>query len=106
MERDLSVNADSETDDLAGGIVFPLGDTPAHSPKRSDLGACLYLGPVGQRCNRPAQEGSFCAQHQPEGSSASMPALSPRRLGVMLTILALLWPILADVLRELLRLFR
>jgi|ERR1700675_40410 len=106
MERDLSVNAVSETDDPAGSFAFPSSGTPANRPARTSLGACLYLGPAGQRCSRPGQEGGFCLQHQPNGPSASTPVLSPRRVGVILTILALLWPILADVLRELILLFR
>jgi hypothetical protein len=85
-----------------GGFSLP----PADRPARTDLGPCLDLGPAGQRCARPAQEGGFCAVHQPEGSAAGRPAVSARRAGVIAAILALLWPILADIVRELIRLFR
>jgi hypothetical protein len=32
--------------------------------------------------------------------------VSPRRLGAILTIMALLWPLLADIVRALIRYFR
>lgn len=101
MARDLSVNAVPETKDPADWF----NSAPA---SKTGLGPCLYLGPAGQRCSRPALEGGFCALHQPNSSSAGTPAapVSPRRVGVILTILALLWPILADVVREIIRLFR
>ena len=102
MERDLSVNGVPDTEDAAGGFNFPSAKPPA----RTDLGPCLYLGPAGQRCKRLALEGGFCALHQPGSPTPVRSAVSPRRVGVALTILALLWPILADVVRELIRLFR
>lgn len=102
MERDVRVNAESETGGAASGFDFPSGARPA----RTDLGPCLYLGPAGQRCSRPAQEGGFCAVHQPEGAAGAKPAVSPRRVAVIMAILALLWPILADIVRELIHLFR
>lgn len=102
MERDVRVNAESETEGTAGGFDFP----SAGRPSRTDLGPCLYLGTAGQRCARPAQEGGFCAVHQPEGPAGGKPGASPRRVGVIMAILALLWPILADIVRELIRIFR
>jgi len=102
MERGVRVNAESETEDAAGGIGLP----SAGRPGRTDLGPCLYLGPAGQRCTRPAQEGGFCAVHQPEGPAGGKPGATPRRVGVIMAILALLWPILADIVREIIRLLR
>jgi hypothetical protein len=82
---------------------------PPLAPAAGDLGPCLYLGPAGQRCNRRAVEGSFCARHQPD-SSGQFPALSvaqiSRRTVAILGLLAVLWPVLADLVRELIRLLR
>ena len=82
---------------------------PVKSPE-SDLGPCLYFGPAGQRCDRRALEGGFCSKHQFASQLGGSPSLSgqqisKRVLGVA-GILAVLWPILADVIREIVRLFR
>jgi len=82
---------------------------PPIAPAAGDLGPCLYLGPAGQRCSRRAVEGSFCARHQP-GSGGQFPGLSvpqiSRRTVALLGLLAVLWPVLADLVRELIRLLR
>jgi hypothetical protein len=101
MERNLSVNVDPERE----GTAEPFNSGFAPSPV-TDQGPCLYLGPAGQRCGRRAQEGGFCAQHQPGSPSAQMPVVSPRRVGIILMILALLWPILLDIVRAVIRLVR
>jgi hypothetical protein len=79
---------------------------------QTDLGPCLYFGPAGQRCDRRATAGGFCARHQPKGAGAlgetrsvSIPQISKRALGAA-GILAVVWPILYDLIRELLRLLR
>jgi hypothetical protein len=85
------------------------GSAPPLAPAAGDLGPCLYLGPAGQRCSRRAVEGSFCARHQPD-SSGQFPGLSvpqiSRRTVAILGLLAVLWPVLADLVRELIRLLR
>jgi hypothetical protein len=81
----------------------------AGAPARSDLGPCLYFGSAGQRCDRRATANGYCSRHQPASllgaPSLSIPQISKRALGAA-GILAALWPILADLIRELLRLFR
>jgi hypothetical protein len=79
---------------------------------QGNLGPCLYFGPAGQRCDRRASAGGFCARHQPndadrfaEMRSASLPQISKRALGAA-GIIAVLWPILFDLIRELLRFLR
>ena len=63
-------------------------------------GICLHLGAGGERCFRPAAAGGFCERHDPEGSSK--PAFSMVRIAAALLLLwALLWPLIADVIREL-----
>jgi hypothetical protein len=80
-------------------------DRPAASitsaAKRSDQGPCLYLGSKGQRCSDPATADGFCAKHQPGAAKASSGTAS--RLAAGIGILAAMWPVLADLLREVLR---
>lgn len=88
------------------GPAGPLS-TPAGEPGQ---GPCLYFGPAGQRCERRALPGGFCSRHQPASQlrpSAPLSAqqISKRALGVA-GILAVLWPILFDVIREIVRLLR
>jgi len=106
MDWDLSVNAPHATERPQGdGAILP-----AEKNTATDLGPCLYLGPAGQRCSGRATASGFCRRHQPEtppsGTSADTPLVSPRRVGAILTILALLWPLLADIVRALIRYFR
>jgi Family of unknown function (DUF5763) len=61
--------------------------------------ACLYLGPDGRRCERPAAEGGFCKRHDPERESKPLVSLG-RIFAALLLVAALLWPLIADVLRE------
>ena len=106
MDWDVSVNARPAKEEREGG--FP--DEPADKPASTDLGPCLYLGPTGQRCNSRATVNGFCRRHQPDapssGAPSDTPLASPRRVGAVLTILALLWPLLADIVRALIRYFR
>lgn len=94
-----SVQQDLPTSD----DLFPAAvRTPDHGPQ--SRGSCLYFGPRGERCTRPASESSFCAQHQSGGTDAD--SISPRFLGRAMTafgVLALILPILVDVLRALAR---
>jgi hypothetical protein len=69
--------------------------------KRSDQGPCLYLGPKGQRCSNPAIADGFCAKHRPGEAKATSGAAS--RLAAGIGILAAMWPVLADVIREVIR---
>ena len=68
-------------------------------------GICLHLGAGGKRCFRPALAGGFCERHDPERTSRS--AFSLVRLAAALFLLwALLWPVIADVVRELRQWFK
>jgi hypothetical protein len=67
-------------------------------------GPCLYFGPQGQRCARPALEGGFCAQHVPgttkkPGGHRGLPQI----VGAGIGILAAMWPIIFDVVRSIIR---
>src|SRR6267143_5161755 len=106
MDWDLSVNAPPATERTEGDFLVAPGEKIA----AADLGPCLYLGPAGQRCTSRATAGGFCRRHQStgdlSGADADTPLLSPRRVGAIFTILALLWPLLADIVRALIRYFR
>jgi hypothetical protein len=106
MDWDLSVNAPPATEPTEGDSIVAPGDTTA----TVDLGPCLYLGPAGQRCGSRATASGFCRRHQPDADLSAAPVdpplLSPRRVGAIFTILALLWPLLADIVRAFIRYFR
>jgi Family of unknown function (DUF5763) len=65
-----------------------------------EYGTCLYLGPRGQRCDRPAREDGFCALHTADALSPS-PWVWFRRLAAILVAAAILWPIVEALLDEL-----
>jgi hypothetical protein len=100
------------------------GSAPTSGKIRNDQGPCLYFGPQGQRCNRPAIANGFCARHMPAqlgrpgqlGQSAKVAAsyarpggaaLGSRPLGrivaIGIAIFAALWPVVADLLSEIFR---
>jgi hypothetical protein len=83
-------------------VDFPSLAEPIHTDSR-DRGPCLYLGPAGQRCNRAALDGGFCASHRPGRRIASAIRDPARVLAATIAIVALLWPYLHDVVRELLQ---
>jgi hypothetical protein len=68
-------------------------------------GFCLYLGPRGERCSRPAGETGFCSKHQQSGAPTpeANPAQVGRRMMTGFALLAIVLPILLDVLRALAR---
>jgi hypothetical protein len=68
-----------------------------------DQGPCLYLGPSGQRCDRPALAGGYCEIHRPGGSLLARAAPSKRILAVIAAIAGILWPVIADLVREIVR---
>ena len=80
----------------------PVNPVPPSSP---NFGPCLYLGPSGQRCSLPARQDGFCARHSPEASAEGWVPLA-QRAGAILLLVALLWPLLVDLLREILGRFR
>jgi hypothetical protein len=67
-----------------------------------ELGPCLFLGPAGERCSRRALEGGFCGVHQP-GGIAKLIAAPGRVFAATITIVVLLWPYIADLVREIIR---
>ena len=101
MDRNVRVNAQAASDDSS-----PIEGFPAHlaasGVAKADLGPCLYLGPAGQRCDQRAFEEGYCAQHQP---GARPPIVAGSKVvAASFGIIGLLWPYLADLVREIIRL--
>jgi hypothetical protein len=69
----------------------------------ADQGPCLYLGPSGQRCQRRALEGGYCATHRPGAISLPSAPLSKKTLAAIIGIATVLWPIISDIVREIVR---
>jgi hypothetical protein len=103
----------------AGIESAPYGVTSTIRKNSDDQGPCLYFGPQGQRCDRRAIANGFCRRHLPAqlDQSARFGARSPARPGVAppgskpfarviavgIAIFAALWPVIADLLREIIR---
>jgi hypothetical protein len=87
------------------GIASTTGKTS------SDQGPCLYFGPQGQRCDRRAVADGFCRRHLPAQlglpaqRGVARPGSKPyaRVIAVGIAIFAALWPVIADLLREIFR---
>ena len=81
----------------------------------SDQGPCLYFGPQGQRCSRPAVANGFCATHlpaqprqtgQPDVVTAPSSRQKSRIVAFVLFAVAMLqsfWPAISDLIREIIR---
>jgi len=104
MERGVNVNDWPANDrDANSEEVFAID--PPSTPSQ-DLGPCLYLGPAGQRCSRRAVKDGFCAIHQPGQSRVTVRQQDAKRskiVAAILGILGVLWPLLADLVREITR---
>ena len=117
MERRVSVNA-KETSGTPQGLRdhlpegwrdqelletqgFPADGSPNEGEPQA-RGPCLYFGPSGERCSRPALAGGVRAQHGPGGRMEALK--NPARiLAAALGIVALIWPYVNDLVREILR---
>jgi hypothetical protein len=122
MERSQLVNAANEDPNAPGltqsvdarneerGLAWPPGALRVWvAPSSFTLQSpCLYIGPVGQRCNRPARASGFCSRHwlnESDVDRVSDWTIAKRAVAVLSVVVAL-WPLLADLVRELLRLLR
>ncbi len=117
MERSVTVNAKRDSTDPRGqfgissiaeshdyGGDFGVARRPTGLvSKGADQGPCLYLGPRGQRCGRRALRGGFCAIHQSGGASGGASKPSKKFVASLLAIAAVIWPYLADIVREVIR---
>ena len=70
---------------------------------------CLYLGPAGERCYRPALDSGFCPSHQPNGSPSALRDQSrsrKKKAAATVGIIAAMWPLIEELLRQIFRLLR
>ena len=58
----------------------------------NNQGPCLYFGPAGQRCERPALAGGFCSRHMPGAKVIKRVSAPSRILAAIAAILGILWP--------------
>src|SRR5271170_1650542 len=90
----------ASADDVTAGAQTLSSST---RDSNSDQGPCLYLGPNGQRCDRRALAGGYCASHRPGGISLPKIALTKRTLAAIAAASWFLWPYLGEVVREIVR---
>lgn len=106
IERSVNVNAMT---DSAAGVeteAASLTSAPGGAPGRGEQGPCLYFGPRGQRCARRALASGYCSKHQSGTREEFLRTQVPRRVVAVLGLLAVTWPLLADLIREILRFLR
>jgi hypothetical protein len=101
------------SDENGASLPWPLAPASPDAPtamgmaNRSASQQCLYFGPAGQRCNRFALADGFCPQHRlGQAQEDSDSSLLVKRAAAVIGALAILWPIIADLLRELHRLLK
>jgi hypothetical protein len=104
MERSVNVNGVVPTDPT--GFEDDSSATATGGREPVDQGPCLHFGPAGERCSRRAVEGGFCERHQIGGGQALSVQQISRRALAAIGVIAMLWPVLADLIRELIRLLR
>jgi len=80
---------------------------PVSAP-RGEQGPCLYLGSKGQRCGNAALASGFCAKHTGAGSALTAEPLErtlnrKRLLAAIGTLFAVLWPIISEVVKAIIR---
>lgn len=130
MERVVSVNGPDENRPGRSSLRYdphptapldwsspPEGEASGYDPvqegdqvtpsKPGKWGTCLYLGPGGERCDKPALSTGFCAAHQggvaAPADTAAATLKRKRTLGAIVGLIGVLWPILASLFRELIR---
>ena len=101
---DYGIGSVAKPDDYGRDFGIPTSPAVSVVSKGADQGPCLYFGPRGQRCDRRATNSGFCAIHQPDGAAASgIPKPSKKFIASLLAIAAVVWPYLADIVREVIR---
>lgn len=105
FEADSAENPEPGIEDAGPDSAWRPAGSGLGSLETPNYGPCLYLGPHGQRCGNQALSGGFCARHQPDelGRAKSASRGVSRVIAAGVGILAAIWPVLADLLREVLR---
>jgi hypothetical protein len=112
FDPDASAAPEFGVEQTADGVATArYGVAPTILKTSSDQGPCLYFGPQGQRCDRRAVADGFCRRHLPaQLGLPSQPGVArsgskpfARVIAVGIAIFAALWPVIADLLREIFR---
>jgi hypothetical protein len=96
---------DFRVEDEIGGVDAGPAATIAVKSRSQEVdeGPCLYLGPAGQRCYRPALKGGFCAAHQPGATARAKLGKKSKIAAAAAGLGGVLWPYIYDFVRELIR---
>ncbi|HEY4739589.1 MAG TPA: hypothetical protein VIH76_03240 [Candidatus Acidoferrales bacterium] len=62
-------------------------------------GMCLHIAQNGKRCARPALFSGFCQRHDPQAAPTPRMPIA-RMAAAVLLLMVFLWPLVADLLRE------
>jgi hypothetical protein len=101
---EFGIGSIAEPDDYGRDFGISTSPPVGKLAQGADQGPCLYLGPGGQRCSRRASNAGFCAIHQPDGITATgISRPSKKLIASLLAIAAVVWPYLADIVREVIR---
>jgi hypothetical protein len=93
-------------DDIGAVEPGPASTMAVKAPaEEDDQGPCLYLGPAGQRCYRPAVRDGFCAAHQPGAPARAKIGKRSKLVAAIAGLGGVLWPYVYDFARELIRIF-
>ena len=102
--NDFGIGTIVEGDNYGRDFGIPTSPPVGILAKGADQGPCLYFGPRGQRCYRRATNAGFCAIHQRNAvAAAGIPKPSKKFIASLLAIAAVVWPYLADIVREVIR---
>jgi hypothetical protein len=95
---------------------FPTAPTSTQSPsfrfpaaQAATRPVCLYLGPAGERCDSPALDSGFCPRHQLNSAPTALRDESrarKKKAAATVGIVAMLWPLIEEVVRHILRLLK
>ncbi len=103
MERRVTVNDRIERVELeTPEELQPLAESPKTGQSQAH-GPCLYFGPGGERCARPALAGGYCARHHTDPAFRLPGRSYTRVLTAMVAIILIVWPYVSDLVREVLR---
>lgn len=102
MERRVTVNDRIERLELEVPSELRSVALPGEPARKGSQGPCLYFGPKGQRCSRPALEAGYCATHQANGAAGISARSYSRVLAATIALILIVWPYISDLVRDLL----
>jgi hypothetical protein len=103
MERRVTVNDRIERVELEVPSDRESGFEAKAARTGASQGPCLYLGPGGQRCARPAVEGGHCRKHHVDPSLRESARSYARVIAATVALVIIVWPYISELLRDLIR---